>query len=353
MTTVDEGRLHEFVGRVLGDLGGAFSTSLVRMGAGLGLYRALDRDGPATSAELAERTGLVERYLREWLAHQAASGYLDYSPDSGRFTLPPEQAKVLADENSPFYMVGAFDIAAALLDIQRKVEAAFRTGEGVDWGDQATCLFCATARFFRPGYMANLVQSWLPALDGVVAKLERGAKVADVGCGHGVSTVLMAEAFPNSTFTGFDFHPRSVEAASTHARQHGMGDRVRFEVGLAKDYPGKDYDLVTFFDCLHDMGDPVGASRHVRDTLAADGTWMIVEPMAQDRLEDNLNPIGRLCYAASTMICVPTSLAQEGKAALGAQAGEQRLRETVTGGGFARFRRAAETPFNMVLEARP
>ncbi len=353
MTTVDEAKLHEFVGRMLGDLGGAFSTALVRIGAALGLYKALHEGGPATSEELARRTGLAERYLREWLAHQAASGYLAYDQGSGRFTLPPEQAQVLADESSPFHMVGAFDVAAAMLDNQSKVQEGFRSGAGVDWGDQAACLFCATARFFRPGYAANLVQSWLPALDGVVAKLERGAKVADVGCGHGISTLLMAEAFPRSTFVGFDFHPASIEAARAHAQEHAADGRVRFEVGLAKNYPGQGYDLVTFFDCLHDMGDPTGASRHVRDTLAPDGTWMIVEPMAQDSLEGNLNPVGRLYYAGSTMICVPTSLAQEGKAALGAQAGERRLREAVTAGGFTRFRRATETPFNMVLEARP
>jgi SAM-dependent methyltransferase len=354
MAAIDEAKLHEFVGRMLGDLGGATSVALVRIGDALGLYRALRDGGPATSAEFAARTGLAERYLREWLSQQAASGYLTYDPASCRFALPPEQAAVLADEDSPVYMAPAFDVAAALLDNQPQVQEAFRTGAGVAWGDQATCLFCATARFFRPGYVANLVQSWLPALDGVVAKLERGARVADVGCGHGVSTALMAQAFPNSEFVGFDFHPASVEAAREHARGHGVDGNARFEVGTAKDYPGEGLDLVTFFDCLHDMGDPVGAARHVRETLAPDGTWMVVEPMAQDRLEDNLNPVGRLYYAGSTMICVPTSLAQEVGAALGAQAGEARLREAVvTGGGFSRFRRAAETPFNMVLEARP
>jgi SAM-dependent methyltransferase len=353
MTAIDEAKLHEFVGRMLGDLGGAVSVALVRIGDALGLYRALRDGGPATSAELAARTGLAERYLREWLSQQAASGYLSYDPASHRFALSPEQAAVLADEDSPVYMAPAFDIAAALLDNQPKVQAAFRTGEGVSWGDQAACLFCATARFFRPGYAANLVQSWLPALDGVVAKLQRGARVADVGCGHGVSTALMAQAFPNAEFVGFDFHPASVEAARAHAREHGVDGNTRFEVGTAKDYPGR-YELVTFFDCLHDLGDPAGAAQHVRETLAPDGTWMIVEPMAGDRLEDNLNPVGRLYYAGSTMICVPTSLAQEVGAAFGAQAGEARLREAVvSGGGFSQFRRAAETPFNMVLEARP
>jgi 2-polyprenyl-3-methyl-5-hydroxy-6-metoxy-1,4-benzoquinol methylase len=353
MTAIDEAKLHEFVARVLGDLGGAFSVALVRMGVALGLYRTLRDVGPATSAELATCTGLAERYLREWLAHQAASGYLSYDSASRRFTLSPEQAAVLADEDSPFHMAGAFDVAVALLDNQAKVQTAFGTGEGVAWGEQAACVFCATARCFRPAYAANLVRNWLPALDGVVEKLERGAKVADIGCGHGVSTVLMAAAFPNAEFVGVDFHPASIEAARAHAREHGVDGNVRFEVGLAKDYAGAGYDLVTFLDCLHDMGDPVGAARHVRETLAPDGTWMIVEPMAQDRLEDNLTPVGRLYYAGSTMICVPTSLAQEMGAALGAQAGEARLREVVTGSGFTRFRRVVETPFNMILEARP
>jgi 2-polyprenyl-3-methyl-5-hydroxy-6-metoxy-1,4-benzoquinol methylase len=241
----------------------------------------------------------------------------------------------------------------ARLDNQPKVEPAFKTGEGVAWGDQAMCLFCAVARFFRPGYHNNLVSSWLPSLDGVVAKLEKGAKVADVGCGHGVSTVMMAQAFPNSRFVGYDFHPSSIEHAQAHAREHGVTANTRFEVGTAKDYAEQELDLVAFFDCLHDMGDPAGAAAHVRQSLKPDGAWMIVEPIAGDRLEDNLNPIGRIYYAASTMVCVPTSLAQEGGAALGAQAGEAKLREVITAGGFRNVRRATETPFNMILEARP
>ena len=241
---------------------------------------------------------------------------------------------------------------ASMLDNQPKVEPAFKTGAGVAWGDQASCLFCAVARFFRPGYHNNLVSNWLPALDGVVAKLKRGAKVADVGCGHGVSTVLMAKAFPNSQFVGYDFHPSSIEHAQAHAREHGVRRIRRFEVGTAKDYPEKDFDLVAFFDCLHDMGDPAGAAAHVRQSLKPDGSWMIVEPMAGDRLEDNLNPVGRIYYAASTMVCVPTSLSQEVGAALGAQAGEAKLREVITAGGFRNVRRATETPFNMILEAR-
>ena len=353
MKDIDESKLNDLVGKMLNDLGGATSVALVRMGEGLGLYETLHEDGPATSDELATRTGCAERYLREWLSHHAASGYLEYDPSTGRFGLSPEQAAVFADEDSPVYLVPAFDIAKVMLDNQPSVEEAFRTGGGVGWGDQAPCLFCTTARFFRPGYAANIVQNWIPALDGVAAKLERGAKVADVGCGHGISTLLMADAFPNSEFVGYDFHPDSVAAAQAHARAHGTKGRVRFEEGLAKDYPGEDYDLVTFFDCLHDMGDPTGAARHVRETLRPDGTWMIVEPMAHDRLEENLNPVGRMFYGASTMICVPTSLAQEVGAALGAQAGEARLREAVIGGGFTRVRRATETPFNMILEARP
>jgi SAM-dependent methyltransferase len=353
MLDVSEAKLNDLVGKMLNDLGGAMSVALVRMGVSLDLYRSLNEDGPATSSELATRTGCAERYLREWLSYHAASGYLDYDPATERFSLSPEQAAIFADEDSPVFLLPAFELAKVMLDNQADVEAAFRSGGGVGWGDQAPCLFCTTARFFRAGYLANLVQSWLPALDGVVEKLQHGAKVADVGCGHGISTLLMAEAFPNSEFVGYDFHPGSIAAAREHARAHSTNGRVRFEEGLAKDYPGEGYDLVTFFDCLHDMGDPTGAARHVRETLKPDGTWMIVEPMAQDRLEDNLNPVGRLYYGASTMICVPTSLAQEVGAAFGAQAGEARLREAVTGGGFTRFRRATETPFNMVLEARP
>ena len=350
---VDDAKLHQFIGQMLSDLGGAASIALVRIGDSLGLYKAMHEHGPMTVAELAATTQVHERYLREWLSHQAASNYLAYDPATGKFSLPPEQAMVFAIEDSPVFMPGAFGLMASMLDNQAKVEPAFRTGAGVAWGDQAGCLFCAVARFFRPGSVNNIVANWLPALDGVVAKLERGAKVADVGCGHGVSTVLMARAFPNSEFVGYDFHPSSVEQAERHARDHGVGGNTRFEVATAKNYPDKDFDLVAFFDCLHDMGDPVGAAAHVRQSLKPDGTWMIVEPAAGDRLEDNLNPIGRLFYAGSTMICVPTSLAQEVGLALGAQAGEARLREVITAGGFRQVRRATETPFNMILEARP
>jgi SAM-dependent methyltransferase len=350
---VNEEKLHQFIGQMLGDLGGAATIAMARMGDALGLYRALHAKGAMTSAELAADAGVNERYLREWLSHQAASNYLAYDPSSGKFTLPPEQAMVFAIDDSPVYLMGAFDLMAALVDAQPKVQAAFKDGGGVGWGDHGGCMFCAVARFFRPGYHNNLVPSWLPALDGVVEKLQRGATVADVGCGHGWSTVLMAKAFPNSKFVGYDFHPSSVEQATAHANEHGASANTRFEVATAKDFPGRDFDLITCFDCLHDMGDPAGAAAHVRQALNADGTWMIVEPIAGDRLEDNLNPVGRLYYAGSTMVCVPTSLSQEVGAALGAQAGEAKLREVIGGGGFRSVRRAAETPFNMVLEARP
>jgi len=351
---IQEEKLHAFVGQVLNDLGGAYSIGLVQIGANLGLYRAINDLGPVTSKELAAHTDLSERYLREWLAHQAASGYLTYDAETGKFALPPEHAMVFALPDSPVYLVDAFESAARALGNRPLVEAAFKTGKGVEWDHQDGCLFCAIARFFRPGYHNHLVAEWLPALDGVKEKLERGAKVADVGCGCGYSTVIMAKAFPNSEFVGFDFHKKSIDEARDHANAHGAPANVRFEVSPAKGFSGGGYDLVTFFDCLHDMGDPAGAAAHVRSSLKPDGTWMIVEPMAQDRVEGNLNPVGRLYYAASTMICVPTSLSQEVGAALGAQAGEARLREVVTnGGGFSRFRRATETPFNLILEARP
>lgn len=350
---VDEGKLNAFIGQMLSDLGGASSVAMVRMGDALGLYKTLHAKGPMTSAKLAETAKVDERYLREWLSHQAASNYVSYDPTSASFSLPPEQAMVFANEDSPVYLIGGFDLMAAILDNQPKVQAAFKSGGGVAWGDQAGCMFCAVARFFRPGYHNNLVSAWLPALDGVTDKLQAGARVADVGCGHGWSTVLMAKAFPKSEFIGYDFHPDSIADASAHAKAHGVSANTRFEVGLAKDYPGKDFDLVTCFDCLHDMGDPTGAATHIRKSLKEDGTWMIVEPMAGDSLESNLNPVGRLYYAGSTMICLPTSLSQEVGAGLGAQAGEAKLRKVITSGGFSRVRRATETPFNMILEARP
>src|SRR5580704_15969076 len=350
---IDEGKLNVFIGQMLGDLGGASSVAMVRLGGSLGLYETLYAGGPMTSAELAKAAKVHERYLREWLAHQAASNYLAYDATTKTFSLPPEQAMVFVNEESPVYMMGGFDVMTALLDNQPKVQAAFKSGGGVAWGEQAGCMFCAVARFFRPGYHSNLVSAWLPSLTGVVEKLERGAIVADVGCGHGWSTVEMAKAFPKSQFIGYDFHPDSIRDATTHAETHGVSRNARFEVGLAKNYPGNNFDLVTCFDCLHDMGDPAGAAAHIRQSLKADGTWMIVEPIAGDTLQQNLNPIGRLFYAGSTMICLPTSRAQEVGASLGAQAGEAKLREVIEKGGFSSVRRAAETPFNMILEARP
>jgi 2-polyprenyl-3-methyl-5-hydroxy-6-metoxy-1,4-benzoquinol methylase len=345
---LDETRLNDFIGQVLGDLGGAVSIPLVRIGDALGLYATLDRIGPATPEDLATAAECHPRYVREWLAAQAASGYVTHA--EGRFSLSPEQAFVFASPDSPANMIGAFDTAAAMVENQAKVQAAFKTGKGVGWGDQAGCLFCSVARMFRPGYVNALVQQWLPALDGVVDHLTAGATVADIGCGHGVSTILMAQAFPKSTFVGYDFHSGSIAAATAHAIAHGVPN-VRFEVGRAQDFPGS-YDFVTCFDCLHDMGDPAAVATHVRKAIKPGGTWMVVEPNAGDRLEDNLNPVGRLYYSASTMICVPTSLAQETGTALGAQAGEARIAAVIRSGGFTMVRRAAETPLNMVLEAK-
>jgi len=349
---VNSDRLNAFMGKMITEVGAAMNASLVLLGDKLGLYRALAAKGPMNSAELASATGTNERYVREWLASQAASGYVEYDSASGKFSMLPEQAMALADEDSPVFLGAVGNvIAAAFLD-EPKITDAFRSGKGVGWNRRSECLFCGTARFFRTGYMHNLVQAWLPALDGVLDKLKRGAKVADVGCGHGVSTRLMAEAFPNSRFYGFDYHDGSIEAARKAAAEAKLGDRVSFAVHSAKTYPAEGYDLVCFFDCLHDMGDPVGAISHVRETMAKDGTCMLIEPFAGDRLEDNLNPVGRIYYAASTMICTPASLDQEVGLALGAQAGEARLRKVAHEGGLTRFRRAAETPFNLILEAR-
>jgi SAM-dependent methyltransferase len=349
---INEQELNQLIGRVLGDLGGAFSVPMVRIGDRLGLYKALNDAGPMTSDELATKAGVSERYAREWLSHQAASGYLAYDPATSQFSLSPEQAMVFSQTDSPVYLQGAFDLATVMMENQALVEPAFRSGTGVGWGGQSQCLFCTVGRFFRPGYHNNLVQSWLPALDGVVSKLEAGATVADVGCGHGFSTIIMAKAFPKSTFVGYDFHPSSITQAQKHAEQHGVAANTRFEVAMASEFPGKDLDLVTFFDCLHDMGDPVGAARHVKETLKPGGHWMIVEPAARDRLENNINPVSRLFYAASTMICIPTSLDQPVGAALGAQAGYDRLSAAITKGGFSQVRKTTETPFNMILEAR-
>jgi SAM-dependent methyltransferase len=349
---INEARLKEFLQKAVGDIGAAMSAVLVLIGDQLGLYKAMAHAGPLTPAELARRTGLAERYLREWLSNQAAGGYVSYDPAAGTFTLPDEQATALAEEDSPYFVAGSFQSIAAMFAAEPRAAQNFRTGAGMDWCEHDHRLFVGTERLFRPSYIGNLASQWIPALDGVEAKLKRGVKAADIGCGYGASTIIMAKAYPNSRFTGFDYHEGSIKAARERARQAGIGDRVQFEVARSTDFPGKDYEFIAHFDCLHDMGDPVGAARHVRETLAADGTWMIVEPFANDRVEDNLNPIGRMMYAASTMVCVPASLAHNGPA-LGAQAGEARLRDVAERGGFTRFRRATQTLFNLVLEAKP
>ena len=352
-TAVDGQKLEQFVFRAVDEVGATLNAALVVMGDKLGLYRALAGAGPLTAVELARRTGASERYVREWLNAQAAGGYVEYDGNACTYTLPPEQTIALTDDQSPAYLPGFFQLAlGAVLDSPRITESA-RTGEGLGWHEHNHDVFDGCERFFRPGYNANLASAWLPALDGVVDKLEAGAKVADVGCGHGSSTILMAQAFPNSTFVGSDYHEGSISAARERAEEAGVADRVTFVAASAADHPGDDYDLVTMFDCLHDMGDPVGAARHVRSLLAFDGTWMIVEPMAGDRVEDNLNPVGRAYYGFSTFLCTPASLSQEVGLALGAQAGEARIGDVVAAGGFSRFRRAAETPFNLVFEARP
>lgn len=350
---VDQAKLDEFVGRFAGDLGAVLHAATVLIGDKLGLYAAMGDGRPVMPAQLAERAGCDERYLAEWLAAQAASGYAEYDPATGTFRLTEEQALALTSEDNPLFAPGGLQIAAALIKDVDLLADAIRTGRGVDWGEHHPDLFEGTDRFFKPNYIGNLVDSWLPALDGVVEKLEKGARVADVGCGYGSSTILMAKAYPNSTFVGTDPHGPSIEAARKAAAQARVADRCRFEVATAQDYPGTAYDLVTIFDALHDMGDPVGAAAHARETLADDGTWMIVEPQAGDRLEDNLNPVGRIFYSGSTLICVPSAKSQTGGVALGAQAGEARTRDVVQRAGFTRLRLAAETPFNVVYEARP
>ena len=350
---IDMDKLMGFVFKAVDEVGATLNTALVVMGDRLGLYKALADGGPQTPAEIAKRTGTAERYVREWLNAQAAGGYVTYDPDSGRYTLPAEQAFALTDESCPAYLPGFFQTAlGALADSPRITEAA-KTGAGVGWHEHVHDVFEGCERFFRPGYNANLVPAWLPALDGVVDKLQRGATVADVGCGHGASTILMAQAFPGSTFAGSDYHEGSITTARQRAAEAGVSDRVRFEVASANSFSGRGYDLVTMFDCLHDLGDPVGAARHVRQALAPDGTWMIVEPIAGDRVEDNLNPLGRLFYGFSTLLRTPASLSQDVGLALGGQAGEARIRDVVTQAGLTRFRRASETLINAVFEARP
>ena len=354
-TTIDETKLEAFMGQAVTDMGAVISAPLFLIGEKLGLYKAMAHAGPLTSQEIAERAGVAERSVREWLRNQAAGGYVTYDADSDRYTLPDEHALALADEDSPFYILGAYELIASLFSDEDEIREAFRTGGGMGWHEHDHRLFHGTERFFRPGYRGHLVGEWLPALTGVQEKLELGATVADVGCGHGASTIIMAEAFPNSRFHGFDYHPESIARAREAAEDAGLADRITFEVASAKNYPypGSGYDLVCVFDCLHDMGDPVGAAAHVRETLSPTGTWMIVEPFANDRVEDNLNPVGRVFYGASTVICTPASLDQEVGLALGAQAGEARLADVIRQGGFTDVRRATETPFNLVLEARP
>ncbi|MBY3187142.1 class I SAM-dependent methyltransferase [Rhizobium laguerreae] len=342
-------KLQTLLGVMVNELGAAQNSALVIIGEELGLYRKMAERGAISSIELAEATDTKERYVREWLAAQAASGFVDYDAATGRFTLSPEQAAVFAVEDSPVNMIGGFVALDAIYADRAKLTHAFRHGGGVSWTDRCNCMFCGTDRFFRPGYKANLVESWLPSMEGVVEKLERGAQVADIGCGFGSSTLLMARAFPKSQFTGLDFHAHSIEHASRHAK--GMSN-VRFETARAQDFEGAGFDLVTIFDALHDMGDPVGAVRHIARALKPEGTLMLVEPMAGDSLAENLNPVGRVFYAASANTCVPASLGQEVGAALGAQAGQANLTEVLKAGGFSKVRRATETPFNMVLEAR-
>jgi SAM-dependent methyltransferase len=350
--TLDMDKLNVFMGRFVGDLGAAVHAGLVVIGEKLGLYKAL-AEGPLTTAELASRTKTDERYLREWLSSQAAGGYITYDAKTQKFSLSAEQAFALAKEDSPAYLPGAFELALGSLAAVPRIAESFRTGAGMGWHEHDEGVFHGCEKFFRPGYAANLVTAWIPALEGVQQKLEAGARVADVGCGKGASTILMAQAYPKSTFFGFDYHDKSIEGARETAERQGLGQRTKFAVSKSKEFPGKDYDLVAMFDCLHDMGDPVGAATHVRQALAKDGTWMIVEPFANDELKDNLNPVGRVYYSFSTLLCTPCSRSQEVALCLGAQAGEARIREVVTKAGFTRFRRATETPFNIVYEARP
>lgn len=348
-------QLQQTLGKAITDLGGTANAALVLVGDRLGLYKALVEIGPATPAELAEQTGTHERLVREWLAAQAASEYVTYDPVTERFGMSPEQALVFADTDSPFYMAGGFFAAAAAVGDEKKLAEAFRSGDGIGWGDHHTCLFCGTEKFFRPGYASNLVQHWLPTLSGMIDKLESGANVADIGCGHAVSTLVMARAFPNSRFVGFDYHGPSIERAAALAAEQGLSN-VRFEVATAQEFPqldGEPYDLVAIFDALHDMGDPRGAARQVRRNLQDDGSWMIVEPAASDVFAENLNPVSRVFYAMSTAICVPSAMSQQGGEALGAQAGPAAIAEVVESGGFTRFRTATATPFNLVFEARP
>ena len=347
---VDENKLHEFLGKVLGDFGAALSSGLSYIGVKLGLYKAMADGQAVTPAELAKKTGTVERYVREWLLNQASGGYVEYDAKTGRYRLPAEQAMALTDESSAAYIAGGFYVIKAMLQSQAKIAEAFKNGGGILWGEHDSDLFIGTEKFFRPGYAAHLTATWIPALTGVEAKLKKGAKVADIGCGHGASTIVMAKAYPKSRFTGFDNHKASIEYARKAAAKAGVKN-ASFEVGSAEKFPGQNYDLIAFFDCLHDMGNPVGAAKRAYQALAANGSVLIVEPMAGHTVEENFNVIGRTFSAASTLCCTSNSLAQGGPA-LGAVASEKSLRETVQKGGFGKFRRAAETPFNRIFEAR-
>jgi len=349
---LDINKLNAFIGQFVTDLGASVHAGMVVIGERLGLYKAL-ASTPMTAPELAAKTCTDERYLREWLASQAAGGYINYDERTEKFSMSTEQAFTLANEESPAYLPGAFELALGSLAAVPRIADSFRTGAGMGWHEHVDGVFHGCEKFFRPGYVANLLSAWIPAMPDAKAKLEAGARVADIGCGKGASTLLMAKAFPKSRFFGFDYHDTSIEAAREQARRDGLADRVTFEVAKAKEFPGKDYDFAAVFDCLHDMGDPVGAARHVRESLAKDGTWMIVEPFANDQLKDNLNPVGRVYYSFSTLLCTPCSRSQEVGLCLGAQAGEARIREVVSSAGFTRFRRATETPFNIVYEARP
>ncbi len=350
-TSINEDKIHEFLGKVVTDFGATMSSMLGYIGIKLGLFNALAVSGGLTSAELAEKTGTTERYVREWLLNQASGGYVEYDPANGKYSLTPEQAVALTDETSPFYVGGGFYLVKALMNAQPRISDAFQNGGGMLWGEHDPDLFVGTEKFFRPGYTAFLVNDWIPALTGIAEKLNQGGKVADIGCGHGASTVIMAQAFPETEFYGFDYHEASIEKARQNAEKAGVSDRVKFAVAKAQDFPGENFDLICFFDCLHDMGDPTGAARRAFETLAADGSCLIVEPMAGNTVEENFNPVGRTFSAASTLCCTANAIAQGGEA-LGAVATDEALKNVVTSGGFTTFRRAAETPFNRIFEAR-
>lgn len=351
--SVNQDKLNDLIMKFVGELGASATGPNILIGDQLGLYKAISVSGAISPKELAEKTGTSERYVREWCAGQAASGNINYDPSSGKFSMSPEQTFAFTNENNPLFVPGAYYIVSAMYKDERKLADAFRSGKGFGWGEHQVDLFSGTKKFFKPNYIGNLVNSWLPSLEGVVPKLQAGAKVADVGCGLGASTIIMAKAFPKSKFVGYDYHLESIEMARNDAITEGATANTDFEVAMAKDYPGKDFDLVTFFDCLHDMGDPVGAAKHVHQSLKPNGTWMIVEPFAKETIQDNLNPVGRIFYNASSMLCVPSSLAQEVGLGLGAQTSDARLNEVIREGGFTKIKKSAETPFNRVFEARP